>query len=74
MHKYDCMALAFIDNDTKFYSADSGGRLYKWKTNNVYSTECVIQAANTEIAGVVPLHDGRVITIERCGMLKLWDQ
>lgn len=42
MHKFDCTALTFIDNGNRFYSADSAGRLYLWRTNNVYSTENVI--------------------------------
>lgn len=73
MHKFDCTALAFIDNGNKFYSADSGGRLYLWRTNNVYSTENVIQAANIEIVGIIPIHDGRVVTIGADGLIKCWD-
>lgn len=41
-HKYDCSAFELFEGNTRIYSADNGGRLYRWKVNNNFAVETVI--------------------------------
>ncbi|KAM3147497.1 hypothetical protein pb186bvf_000304 [Paramecium bursaria] len=72
-HKYDCSAFELFEGNTRMYSADNGGRLYRWKVNNNFSVETVIQASQSEIIGIAPLNDGRSVTVSNDGFLRLWE-
>lgn len=65
--------MAFEHDGTRLLTADSGGRVYRWKIGNSFNSEAMVQAHSGTVEGVVALHDGRVCSVAGDGVMKLWE-
>lgn len=73
-HKWECTAVAFELDGGRMITGDSGGRLYRWKIGNAFNVEQIVQANNSEIVGIVCLHDARVVSVGMDGLIKMWER